>query len=274
MKSYLTAIVLLFSLSQYAVADATLNYSQSQAGNKPYSFTFLIRDQRLRVNESSSERINLFKQSGSEFISYDPQTRQMELINPAILKARVEELDQQRHQRIRQIESELQQKLAQMSEQEREIGEALLNQIKYPAFYGEHTQIRVIPLKDRKTVAGIECRIYQLVKQKQRIKEFCMAPADALGLSPQDHQTLRSFYAFDYSMLSQLMLAMGKSDFTVIDYDAHHMTGVVIEAIEFDQQQISQHTELTSFNTRPLQAEQMSLPENHPSEAEPLKPTQ
>ncbi len=268
MKSYLTAIVLLFSLSQYAIADATLNYSQSQTDSKPYHFTFLIRDQRLRVNESGSERINLFKQSGNEFISYNPQNQQLDLINPAILKARVEELDQQRHQRIKQIESNLQQKLAQMSEQEREIGEALLNQIKYPAFYGEHTQIKVIPLKDRKTVAGIECRIYQLIKQKQRIKEFCMAPADALGLRPQDHQTLRSFYAFDYSMASQLMLAMGKSDFTVIDYDAHHMPGVVIEAIEFDQQQISQHTELTSFNTKPLQAEQLSLPENRPNDVE------
>lgn len=271
MKFYLTAIVLL-SLSQYAVADATLTYSQSQSDSKPTSFSFLIRDQRLRVNESGSERINLFKQSGSEFISYNPQNQQLDLMNPAILKARVDELDQQRQQRIKQIETELQQKLAQMSKQEQEIGEALLNQIKYPAFYGEHTQIRVIPLKDRKTVSGIECRVYQLVKQQQRIKEFCMAPAEALGLEQKDYQTLRSFYAFDYSMLSQLMLAMGKSDFTVIDYDAHDMPGVVIEAIEFDQQQISQHTELRSFNNKPLQAEQLNLPESLPGKIEPKKP--
>jgi hypothetical protein len=261
MKFFLTAIVLL-SLSQYAVADATLNYRQSQADNKPSSFSYLIKDQRLRVNESGSERINLFKQPGSEFISYNPQNQQLDLINPAVLKTRVDTLDQQRHQRIEQIETELQQKLTQMSEQEREIGEALLNQIKYPAFYGEHTQIRVIPLKDHKTVAGIECRVYQLVKQKQRIKEFCMAPAEALGLSPKDYQTLRSFYAFEYSMISQLMLAMGKSDFTVIDYDSHDMPGVVIEAIEFKQQQINQHTELDSYNSDPLQTEQLSLPEN------------
>jgi len=263
MKFYVTAIVLL-SLSQYAVADATLTYSQSQTGSKPTSFSFLIKDQRLRVDESSSERVNLFKQSGTEFISYNPQNQQLDLINPEILKARVEKLDQQRQQRIKQVETELQKKLAQMSEKEREIGEALLNQIKYPAFYGEHTQIRVLPLKDHKTVAGIECRVYQLIKQKQRIKELCMAPAEALGLGSKDHQTLRSFYAFDYSMLSQLMLAMGKSDFTVIDYDAQQMPGVVIEAIEFDQQQISQHTKLTSFNTEPLQAEQLRLPENRP----------
>jgi|GEM_PF-2889574 len=273
MKCYLTAIVLL-SLSQYAVADATLNYSQSQTGSKPYSFTFMLREQRLRVNESGSGRINLFKQLGPEFISYNPQNQQLDLINPAILKARVEELDQQRHQRIKQIETDLQQKLTQMSEQEQEIGEALLNQIKYPASYGEHTQIKVIPLKDRKTVAGIECQVYQLVKQQQRIKEFCMAPAEALGLSQQDYQTLRSFYAFDYSMVSQLMLAMGKSDFTVIDYDAHNMPGVVIEAIEFDQQQISQHTELSSFNTEALQAEQLSLPVDRGSNVDPAEPTQ
>lgn len=261
MKFFLTAIVLL-SLSQYAVADTTLTYRQSQADSKTSSFTFMIKDQRLRVNESSSGRINLFKQAGSEFISYNPKNQQLDLMNPAVLKARVNTLDQQRQQRIKQIETELQQKLTQMSEQEREIGEALLNQIKYPAFYGEHTQIRVIPLKDHKTVAGIECRVYQLVKQQQRIKEFCMAPAEALGLGSQDYQTLRSFYAFEYSMLSQLMLAMGKSDFTVIDYDSHDMPGVVIEAIEFKQQQISQHTELDSFNTEPLQVEQLSLPES------------
>lgn len=259
MKCYLTAIVLL-SLSQYAVADATLNYSQTQADHKPYSFTFLISEQRLRVDESDSDRINLFRQSGSEFSSYNPQNQQLDLINPAILKARVDALNEQRLQRIKQIEAELQQKLAKMSDTEQEVGEALLNQMKYPAAYGEHTEIKVIPLKDRKTVAGIECQVFQLLKQQQRIKEFCMAPAQALGLSTQDYQTLRSFYAFDYSMVSQLMLAMGKSDFTVIDYDAHDIPGVVLEVIEFNQQQISQHTELTSFSLEPLRAEQLRLP--------------
>lgn len=57
------------------------------------------------------------------------------------------------------------------------------------------------------------------------------------------------------------MLAMGKSDFTVIDYDAQQMPGVVIEAIEYDQQQISQHTQLTAYNTQPIQAEQLKLPQ-------------
>ena len=73
-------------------------------------------------------------------------------------------------------------------------------------------------------------------------------------LSPQEYQTLRSFYAFDYKVLTQIMLAMGKSDFSVIDYEQQKIPGVVIETISYENATITQHLQLTALKREPLNA--------------------
>lgn len=260
MRLCLTVIVLL-SISQYAIADATLNFKLTPESGEPHSISYSIKDHQLRLTESTSERINLFNQSHKQFVSYEPKSGKAEKINPQILDQRVSQLNSQRLKKLAAVKKQLDVKLEKMTAKEREIGEGLVNQLAYPEYYGEHTQLKIVPLEATKQIANIECRVFQLIKEKERLKEFCVASQQAMQLSKQDYQTLRDFYAFDYNMLSRLMLAMGKSDFTIIDYDKHNMSGVVIETLEFKQSLISQQMLLTEFDTKSIDEEIFQLPE-------------
>lgn len=254
MKLYLTAIVLL-SLSQYAAADATLEFNNLYSSDNKSTILYQIKDKQLRFTESGSNRINMFDQAAQQFVTFDPDSKKAEMFNKEVLNERISQFNQQRLEKLTRVEEELAKKLQQMSKKEQEIGASIVNQLKYPEFYGEHTLLTVNALNTSKKIGDIECTIFQLIKNKQRLKEFCMAKPAALNISPADYQTLRSFYAFDYNMLSKLMLAMGKSDFEQIDYDKEDMQGIVIEVISYKGDSISQHQILNAANTNILNAE-------------------
>jgi len=259
MKLYITAIVLL-SLGQYAVADTTLEFKNLHNPNKQDSILYQIKDQKLRFTESGSKRVNLFDSKNQQFITFLPDTGKAEMFNREVLDTRVAQLNKKRMLKLSLVEQELKEKLKSMSAKEQEVGESIVNQLKFPEFYGDHTLLKVNALESTKKIDNIECKIYQLIKKKQRLKEYCIANPSALGMNSSDYQTLRNFYAFDYNMLTRLMLAMGKSGFELIDYDKEGMQGVVIEVISFKGDSIMQHQMLASFNNDTLNQSIYDLP--------------
>jgi hypothetical protein len=259
MKLYITAIVLL-SLGQYAVADTTLEFKNLYNPGKQDSILYQIKDQKLRFTESGSTRVNLFDSKNQQFITFAPGTGKAEMFNSEVLDTRVAQLNQKRMLKLSHVEKELKDKLKNMSAKEQEVGESIVNQLKFPEHYGEHTLLSVNALASIKKVGGVECKIYQLIKKKQRLKEYCIASPSSLEMSSSDYQTLRSFYTFDYNMLTRLMLAMGKSGFELVDYDKEDMQGVVIEVISFKGDSIMQHQMLTSFNNNTLDKGIYDLP--------------
>ena len=267
MKSYLAAIILL-SLAQYAVADTTLEFKNLHNPDKQGSILYQIKDQKLRFTESGSTRVNLFDSHKQQFITFTPRTGKAEMFNHEVLNARVAQLNQKRMLKINHVEEELKKKLKSMSAKEQEVGESIVNQLKFPEFYGEHTLLSINALDNTKKIGKVECKIYQLIKNKQRLKEYCIASPSSLGMSNSDYQTLRIFYAFDYNMLTRLMLAMGKSGFELIDYDKEDMQGVVIEVISYKGDSIIQHQMLSAFDTNMLDKEIYDTPKT----GAPLKP--
>ena len=259
MKLYICAIILL-SLSQYAVADTTLEFKNLHNPSKQDSILYQIKDQKLRFTESGSKRVNLFDSQNQQFITFAPGTGKAEMFNREVLDTRVAQLNQKRLLKLSRVEQELKEKLKSMTAKEQEVGESIVNQLKFPEFYGEHTLLKVNVLEGTKKIGDVECKIYQLIKNKQRLKEFCIASPSALEMSNKDYQTLRSFYAFDYNMITRLMLAMGKSGFELVDYEKEEMQGVVIEVISFKGGSIMQHQMLTSFNTDTLDKSIYDLP--------------
>ena len=259
MKLYICAIVLL-SLGQYAVADTTLEFKNLHNPGKQDSILYQIKDQRLRFTESGSTRVNLFDSQNQQFITFAPGSGKAEMFNQEVLDSRVAQLNQKRLLKLSRVEQELKEKLKSMTAKEQEVGEAIVNQLKFPEFYGEHTLLKVIALENTKKIGNVECKIYQLIKKKQRLKEYCIASPSALEMSNSDYQTLRKFYAFDYNMLTRLMLAMGKSGFELVDYNKEGMQGVIIEVISFKGDSIMQHQMLTSSNTSTLDKAIYDLP--------------
>ena len=260
MKLYISAIVLL-SLGQYAVADTSLEFKNLHNSNQQDSILYQIKDQKLRFTESGSKRVNLFDSQNQQFITFAPGTGKAEMLNREILDSRVAQLNQKRLHKLSRVEQELKDKLKSMTAKEQEVGESIVNQLKFPEFYGEHTLLKVNTLESTKQIGSVDCQIYQLIKNKQRLKEYCIANPSALKMSNSDYQTLRSFYAFDYNMITRLMLAMGKTGFELVDYDKEEMRGVVIEVISFKGDSIMQHQILTSFNTDTLDKGIYDLPE-------------
>ncbi|VAW59696.1 hypothetical protein MNBD_GAMMA08-2622 [hydrothermal vent metagenome] len=245
MKFWLAPIVLL-SAAQFAHADVTLTFKEIiHSGLVTYS----IKNQQIKLIQSNEKRANLFDEKKQQFVSFEPESGKQSIINKDILDKRVAQLNQQRLKKLAQVELQLAKKLQTMSAEEQQVGESLVNVLKYPESYGAHTQLRVKKSNKSKQIQNINCDVYTLFRTKHRLKEFCVAAPSALKINTRDYQTLRSFYAFNYNMQTRLLLAMGKTQFTLVDYEQEKIPGIVIETISYKGADITQHIILESVDT-------------------------
>ncbi len=249
MKLLLMLIVLLYG-QHYAIADVTLEFNEIINKNH---VVFKLKDSKLKFFHTGHPRFNTYNRENQNFISIDTKSGKKSIITPTLLNKRIGQLSQQRLKKLAQVEKKLKKELKSMLAKDRENAETLINFLKYPDIYGEHTQLSLRTTDQSKKINGISCQVYQLYRKKDRIKEVCIAQASALKISSNDYKTLRSFYAFNYSMQTRLMLAMGKTRFNLIDYEEEKITGIMIESIDYIGDKISQHLILDSINTQPIE---------------------
>jgi len=257
MKIIFTCIVLLSSI-HYAYADATLEYKEITSKGL---IAYITKGEKLKFTQSAQARFNLFNHKKQEFISFDPTSGLSSMVNNNVLKQRVSQLTQQRLKKLSQVELRLEKKLQTMTPEQQQAGESLINILKYPDMYGEHTLLKVKKSNTSKQILNITCHVYQIYRAKKLIREICMASKKSLKLNPEDYFTLRSFYAFNYKMQSQIMIAMGKTRFSLIDYEQHNMEGILIESIDYRDSVIQHHLKLNAISLKNVNASEFTLPE-------------
>jgi len=256
MKNLISCIVLL-SCAQYAYADMTLEFKELISKGV---ITYNVKNEHLKFIQSEQNRINLFNQKNLQFISFDPESGQSAMFNEKVLELRVNQLNKKRLDKLAKVESNLGEKLQTMTPEEQEVGESLVNLLKYPEMYGEHTHLTVKKSDTLKQIQSITCQVYQLYRAKQRIKDFCMADAKALKMSAKDYQTFRSFYAFNYNMQTRLMIAMGNTRFNLVNYNQQKIPGIAIESINYNGAKVTQHLILNLINSHTLPKTEFTLP--------------
>ncbi len=263
MKQLAFAIVLLYSLQfQTAFADSTLHFSQLGPKQSKSIQHYQIKAHLLRLSDSQSPRINLFNSLAEEFISIDPESRNLSKLNEQILQQRLQLLDKKRKQHIRKIETQMENEMAKMSKKEQEIAASLLNQLKYPDLYGAHTLLELTPSIETRTIQDIPCTVYKLYRDTTHIKSFCIAQASELKMDQHEYKTLRDFYLFDYSTQSRIMLASGKGDFELVNLNKHKIPGIIIEQISYHKGEITNHLILSKLEHTPLDDELFKLDTN------------
>lgn len=230
MKSLLPTTMLLL-LSKFALADATLVFIIPAGPNLDREVNYKLKGQILRIDQPDTLQYKLYDHSRQELVHMDVKSGNISRINQDVLSNRVMNLNQQRQQKLAEVEQKLKQTLETKSEQEKEIGETLINQLKYPEFYGAHTFLSVKKTKQTRTINAIECKVYQISRNEKLLKELCLADQKALKLSDKEYTTLRGFYHFNYSMQTQLRIAAGKTDFVQIDYEKENIPGIPIEVL-------------------------------------------
>ncbi len=254
-------IVLLSALPyQASIADTTLDYNLLQGERSKLRMSYQIKQQQIRITDNISQRINLYDHEKQQFTSVDSQTRKISLLNEQILNERVAQLNKGRLEHVKQVEQQLQAKLKDMTDKEKDIGTDLLNQIKYPDLYGEHTLLKLNATNTQKTIQGINCRVYQLVRQADLLKEYCVASQTDLGLTATEYKSLRGLYGFEYTTQSRLSLAMGKSNFQLVDFDKLAVDGIFIEEIGYKDAKALRHLILKKVQHKELDPALFSLP--------------
>lgn len=251
MKQFFATVILLIT-SQISQADATLTVKIFDRQDSSQLLTYYIKDGKVRISEDGSKRTNIYDEAEQHFLSIDQASGNISRIDKDILRQRVETLNKQRLEKLVEVESGLQEKLKTMDEEEKMIAESLVNQLKYPEFYGAHTFIKVEQTEKNKTIQGVPCQVYIISRKDIQLKQICMASAQALGLSAKDYQSLRNFYHFNYNTQTQLLLAMGKTGFTHIDYEQENMPGIPIEVISLDQNGNKTDLLLESLSIKPI----------------------
>ena len=235
MRLNLLLITLLLS-TQTGHADSTLVFTLPGNSMSENHLTYYIKEGRLRIKESGNRKINVFDQEKQEFTSFDPDTGNISRINSDIIKQHLEKLNKQRLDRLKAIEKDLSQKLETMTTEKKEIAEVLINKLRYPEFYGDHTFLKSSKTSNIKKINDIECQVYNVNLNQKLVRQICMTSADKTKMKNNDYQTLRSFYKFNYDVQSQMSLAAGKTSFTYIDYEQHEIPGIPAEISVFNEQ--------------------------------------
>lgn len=256
----LTVLMFLFPIAFNLQADVALTYKNLINTNGAHHLTYYVKNGLLRLSEEQSRRINLYNQAKQVFISIDEQNGNISRIDRHILDKRVEQLNQQRLAHLSQVEAELARKLPTMTRAEQEVGEELVNQLKYPEFYGLHTQIKVKQTNNTKTINGITCQVYDIKRKEQLLRQICMASRESLNLSEADYLTLRNFHQFNYATQTRIMLAMGKTDFLEIDYQLEKMPGLPVEVIGLVNGRLELELLLDNLSKKPLPEALFAIP--------------
>jgi hypothetical protein len=87
-----------------------------------------------------------------------------------------------------------------------------------------------------------------------------MAKASTLGIPEADYLTLRDFYHFNYSTQTQILLAMGKSDFSHVDFEQENIAGIPVEVRLSSKEGNSIESSLDTVSTSPLDNNLLQLP--------------
>ncbi|MCW9014423.1 MAG: hypothetical protein OQL06_11615 [Gammaproteobacteria bacterium] len=259
MKQLMPLLFLYFIVFD-APADVTLSYKTFIDKNGSQNLTYSVKNGILRLTENQSERINLYNQSKQIFLSIDQKNANISRIDKNILNKRIEQLNQQRLSKLAEVETGLNKKLQDMSDKEKEIATELVNQLKYPEFYGAHTQIKVIKTAQTKTINEITCDVYDIKRNDSLVKQVCMASRKSLGISPGDYEALRDFHRFNYNTQTRLMLAMGKTDFIEIDYQMENMDGLPLEIITISDNKPTVELLIDSITTKRLDQAYFDIP--------------
>ena len=255
----LPALIVLFYMASLSHADTMLTFS-TQFGQNSHQLSYYIKDGMLRFSEDGSHRINIYDKSKQAFVSIDQGSGTISRIDKQLLAQRVDALTKIRQQKIASAEAELNNIVEAMPGPEQEVAVSVLNQLKYPEFYGAHTRLRALAEKKTRKIAGIECQLYSIRRQDRLLKQICMALPDALGISSDDYHTLREFYRFNYTTQTELLIASGKTGFSYVDYEQHNMPGVTVEISAKVKQPDHANLLLESVSTEPLQASLFAIP--------------
>ena len=230
MKYFLLLIVCSL-FNGIALADATLVFVIPSATDQDQVVNYRIKDNMLRIDQANSTQYKLYDNSQQAFINIDEKTGNISRIDTDYLNSRVAILNQQRLEKVAEVEQQLKDKLQSKSTQQQRVAQDLLAQLKYPEFYGAHSYLKVENTQQIRKLNKIQCTVYNLKRLDQILKQLCMASQQALKLSDADYTVLRGFYHYNYTVFSQLRIAMGKTDFIHVDYDKENMVGIPIEVV-------------------------------------------
>ncbi len=253
MTKFLILLVLLV-VTQPAIADATLTIKSYTDKDSEHHLIYYIKNGVLRYSEQGSKRINLYDKSRQVFLSIDQEKQTISRIDKDILSKHVEGLQRQRLVALAEAEKQLADQIKSSDITKRTLAETAINQLRYPEFYGAHTHIKTEKTSTTKTLNGVDCELYNILRNHQLLKQICMADYKAMNLNAEDYDTLRQFLRFDYSTQTQLMIAQGKTDFILIDYDEENIAGVPIEISTISEHENKLILLLDKINTDTLDA--------------------
>lgn len=259
MEKTITFIILLFS-PFFALADISFEYKELIS---QHITTYSIKGSLLKLTESGQNRINIYNHNKKNFISYGVNSNKYSIINNNIIKQRALEFNAIRLKKLAAVEIQMAEKLKTMTSAEQEIAQTLINILKYPESYGEHLRLKIKPTNQSKRINHIQCKVYQLFKDSLHLQDICLAKQASIQINSQQYQTLRGFYAFNYALQTRLMLALGDTNFHLIDYDEHKMPGIIMEIIDYEHSKITQHLRLVSISTAKLDDSDFSTGQNN-----------
>lgn len=225
----LSLLLCLSALTQMTYADTTLVFKSHAGKDSQHRTIYYIKNGLLRFSEQDSKRINIYDKSKQVFLSIDKEKQTISRIDKDILGQHVEALQRQRLMALAEAEKKVNAQLKSSDINEKALAETVINQLRYPEFYGAHTHLKTEKTTITKNLNGIDCQVYNIIRNDQLLKQICMADYKTMNLTSDDYDTLRQFYRFDYSTQTRLLIAQGKTEFVLIDYDEENIDGIPIE---------------------------------------------
>jgi hypothetical protein len=175
-------LVFAVALAMPAAADTHLVYKSS--GNTPSDIYIRQGKVRLDVHDQGEKRL-IFDSGSQELTILDMSGKTWTQINEATLE----------HLRETMLAAskQLQAQLDRLPPEKREQLEKMMP---HELAGARKIETQMKATGETRTVAGHACSMYQFLLDRQAQAEFCVTPADRLGVAESDYQTLHAM--FDY----------------------------------------------------------------------------
>ena len=253
-------------ISTPSVADTTLTFVDAKG--KTVS-SIEIKDGKIRMDADDTTpggadgRSSVFFDNNTKAMTMiDHSSREYQIITHKSMQSMLAQVEQvhanaapQMQEMLKQMEAQIAQMPAEQQEMMREQMAAMQQQFgnTAPAEKAQHKATG----KSRK-VGGYSCKVHELYRGGQKIKEACVADPAALKIPSADHQAMQAWFGFMKQMMEGLgEMAGNLAGNTGLDFYTN-LDGVPVQYIDYDEDK--ENVQLEKVSTKTIAADKFNIP--------------
>lgn len=182
-----------------ALSDATLDINQATGGPASYQVHDGIVRMAMQGPNGQATTV-LYDSKSGEVTNILEAQKVYAVLDQAAIRQRQQQVQAQMRQMMPQMEQQMRQQMQSMPPQQRQMVEQRLQAMRNSLSGGPPNRLQTRATGRTETVAGYQCRVFDILDGDQNVGTACVADAGTLSLSSADFKAITSMFSFMQGM--------------------------------------------------------------------------